>query len=133
VAGANLSADDAVETEAAVAAAGGAFRLRAADIAATAAHPALVETSWSAFGRLGCTVNNAGVGAMARGDLLDVMEASFDGCTRVNTRGALLPAQAVADTWLARRPFTRSTLVAREKRDFSARRAVVRAAEVRLR
>jgi NAD(P)-dependent dehydrogenase (short-subunit alcohol dehydrogenase family) len=96
VVGADLSADGAVETEAAVTAAGGAFRFLAADIAATAAHAALVEAAWSAFGGLECMVNNAGVGAMARGDLLDVTETSFDRCIGVNTRGAFFLAQAVA-------------------------------------
>lgn len=101
VVGADLSDDGAAETEAAVVAAGGAFRFLSADVAATAMHGALVEAAWSAFGGLECLVNNAGVGATARGDLLDVTEASFDRCLGVNTRGAFFLAQVVARRMVA--------------------------------
>lgn len=101
VVGADLEAEGAAETEAAVAAAGGAFRFLAADVAATAAHGALVDAAWAAFGGLECLVNNAGVGALARGDLLDVSEASFDRCLGVNARGAFFLAQAVARRMLS--------------------------------
>jgi NAD(P)-dependent dehydrogenase (short-subunit alcohol dehydrogenase family) len=101
VVGADLEAEGAAETEAAVTAAGGSFRFLVADIAATAAHAALVEAAWSSFGGLECLVNNAGVGAMARGDLLDVTEASFDRCLGVNARGVFFLAQAVARRMLA--------------------------------
>ena len=101
VVGADLSAEGAAETESAVIAAGGAFRFLTADVAATAAHATLVEAAWAAFGGLECLVNNAGVGAMARGDLLDVSETSFDRCLGVNARGAFFLAQAVARRMLA--------------------------------
>lgn len=101
VIGADVSDDGAAETEAAVTAAGGSFRFLVADVAATAAHGALVEAAWSSFAGLECLVNNAGVGAIARGDLLDVTEASFDRCLSVNTRGAFFLAQAVARRMLA--------------------------------
>lgn len=101
VVGADLEAEGAAETEAAVAAAGGAFRFLAADVAATAAHGALVDAAWATFDGLECLVNNAGVGALARGDLLDVSEASFDRCLGVNARGAFFLAQAVARRMLS--------------------------------
>jgi NAD(P)-dependent dehydrogenase (short-subunit alcohol dehydrogenase family) len=44
-----------------------------------------------------CTyVSNAGVGAMTRGDLLDMSPDSFDRCLNVNLRGAFFLAQEVA-------------------------------------
>lgn len=101
VVGADLSDDGAAETEAAVVAGGGTFRFLTADVAAAATHGALVEAAWATFGGLECLVNNAGVGAIARGDLLDVTEASFDRCLGVNTRGAFFLAQAVARRMVA--------------------------------
>ncbi len=101
VVGADLSDDGAAETGAAVIAAGGSFRFLRADVAASTAHATLVEAAWDAFGGLECLVNNAGVGAMARGDLLDVTEASFDRCLNVNARGAFFLAQAAARRMVA--------------------------------
>lgn len=41
-------------------------------------------------------ISNAGVGAMQRGDLLDISPESFDRCMKVNLRGAFFLAQEVA-------------------------------------
>lgn len=41
-------------------------------------HPRFVDAMCSAFGRIDCPVNNAGVSAKSRGDLLDVSVDSYD-------------------------------------------------------
>lgn len=65
------------------------------DLADLHDHPRLVDAVFAAFGRLDCLVNNAGVSAKARGDLLDVSPASYDLNFDVNTRGAFFLTQAV--------------------------------------
>ncbi len=49
-----------------------------------------------AVGPITTFVSNAGVGAMQRGDLLDMNPDSFDRCMAVNTRGAFFLAQEAA-------------------------------------
>lgn len=49
-----------------------------------------------AVGPLTTFVSNAGVGALYRGDILDLSPESFDRCMDVNTRGAFFLAQEVA-------------------------------------
>ena len=55
----------------------------------------------SAFGRIDCLVNNAGVGAVARGDLLDLKPENFDHVLGINLRGTVFLSQAVAKAMLA--------------------------------
>lgn len=62
------------------------------DVTNIDAVPALLD----AVGPITTFVSNAGVGAMQRGDLLDMTPESFDRCIGVNTRGALFLAQEVA-------------------------------------
>ena len=62
------------------------------DVTDLAAIPALLD----AVGPVTTFVSNAGVGAMRRGDLLDMAPESFDRCMAVNLRGAVFLAQAVA-------------------------------------
>ncbi|MEI6800894.1 MAG: 3-ketoacyl-ACP reductase [Pseudomonadota bacterium] len=72
------------------------------DVTTLAAHdPALsyVETT---LGPLTTLVNNAGVGVLSRGDLLDVTEASWDRCLTVNTKAMFFLSQAFAKRLLAR-------------------------------
>ena len=69
------------------------------DIAAHDAHLARIE---AALGPLTTLVNNAGVGVMSRGDLLDVTEASWDRCLTVNTKAMFFLSQAFARRLLAR-------------------------------
>lgn len=57
---------------------------------------ALLEAAWSTFGGMDCVVNNAGVAAFTRGDLLDVSVLSYDHCMRVNTRGLFFMTQRAA-------------------------------------
>jgi NAD(P)-dependent dehydrogenase (short-subunit alcohol dehydrogenase family) len=49
-----------------------------------------------AIGPITTLVSNAGVGALFRGDLLDMSPESFDRCMDINTRGAFFLAQEVA-------------------------------------
>ncbi|MEO5759672.1 MAG: 3-ketoacyl-ACP reductase [Mesorhizobium sp.] len=71
------------------------------DIADLANHAALVDTAQRAFGRIDCLVNNAGVGAVVRGDLLDLKPEHFDRALDINLRGTVFLSQAVAKAMLA--------------------------------
>ena len=59
-------------------------------------HSALLRDAIDSFGRLDCLVNNAGVSALSRGDLLDVSPESFDRCAEVNLRGTFFLTQRFA-------------------------------------
>lgn len=88
--------DDAEQTLAGIAARGASAKFVRGDIADTAAHEALVESVWSAFGPLTCVVNNAGVQTRYRGDLLDTPIESYDRVNGVNTRGTFFLTQRLA-------------------------------------
>ena len=66
------------------------------DVAETAQHDALIGAALTRWGRIDCLVNNAGVGVLQRGDLLEVSSESFDRCVRVNTKAVFFLSQAVA-------------------------------------
>jgi NAD(P)-dependent dehydrogenase (short-subunit alcohol dehydrogenase family) len=72
-----------------------------ADVAALEAHSAMLDAAISRWGRIDCLVNNAGVPAHQRGDLLDVKPESFDECISVSTRAVFFLSQAVARHMLA--------------------------------
>jgi 3-oxoacyl-[acyl-carrier protein] reductase len=76
----------------------------AADIADLATHPGLVDAACSAFGRLDCLVNNAGVSVLNRGDLLDVSLESYDRCLTINLRGPFFLTQRIARRMLDEAP-----------------------------
>ncbi|MBN9242960.1 MAG: 3-ketoacyl-ACP reductase [Mesorhizobium sp.] len=80
---------------------GAAFAYHACDIADLAAHQPLVDAALQKFGRIDCLVNNAGVGAVARGDLLDLKPENFDRVLSINLRGTVFLSQAVAKAMLA--------------------------------
>jgi len=71
------------------------------DVADLAAHAKLIEAVRQRFGRLDCLVNNAGRGAVQRGDLLDLTPENFDAVMNVNLRGTLFLTQAAAKGMLA--------------------------------
>ena len=75
-----------------------------ADIADLLAQPGLVEAAFSAFGRVDCLVNNAGVSVLSRGDLLDVSSESYDRCLDVNLRGPFFLTQRIAHRMLEQAP-----------------------------
>lgn len=74
----------------------------AGDIADVPAHDELVASALERFGRIDCLVNNAGIGAPVRGDLLDLKPENFDRALGVNLRGTVFLTQAVAKAMLAR-------------------------------
>lgn len=67
-----------------------------ADIARLDEHAALLDRIEGELGPLTCLVNNAGVSALVRGDLLEVGEESFDRCLDINLKGTFFLTQAVA-------------------------------------
>lgn len=74
------------------------------DVANIAAHAGLIDAVIERFGRLDCLVNNAGRGAVQRGDLLDLAPENFDLVVNVNLRGTLFLTQAAAKAMLKRAP-----------------------------
>lgn len=71
------------------------------DVAELDLHKIMLEATIARWGRVDCLVNNAGIPARRRGDLLDVTPESFDACFRVNTRAVFFLSQAVARHMLA--------------------------------
>jgi len=71
------------------------------DVTDLAAIPALLDTVEAACGPITTLVNNAGIGAPARGDLLDLEPRSWDLVQDVNLRGPFFLAQSVARRMLA--------------------------------
>ena len=66
------------------------------DVADLAAHAPALDRVEAELGPLTTLVNNAGVGVMKRGDLLDVTPESFDRCMSVNARAVFFLSQAFA-------------------------------------
>lgn len=71
------------------------------DIADLATHQRLVDAAITAFDRIDCLVNNAGVGAVVRADLLDLKPENFDRALNINLRGTMFLTQAIAKAMLA--------------------------------
>ncbi len=92
---------DIAETVAMAEAAGARVTLAPGDISDLAGHDDLLETAWTAFGRIDCLVNNAGVSVASRGDVLDVQPDSFDRLIDINLRGPFFLTQAVARRMVA--------------------------------
>ncbi|MCV3207287.1 3-ketoacyl-ACP reductase [Mesorhizobium sp. YC-39] len=80
---------------------GAAFGYHRCDIANLSDHATLVGAAMRAFGRIDCLVNNAGVGAAVRGDLLELKPENFDRTLSINLRGTVFLSQAVAKAMLA--------------------------------
>jgi NAD(P)-dependent dehydrogenase (short-subunit alcohol dehydrogenase family) len=81
---------------------GAKFAYVRCDIADLAGHTTLVDAAMRAFGRVDCLVNNAGVGAVVRGDLLELKPENFDRTLGINLRGTVFLSQAVARAMLGR-------------------------------
>lgn len=94
----NGPADDAELAAAAktVARHGGKVTKLVADISAITGHARLLDEAEATLGPLSTLVNNAGVSVLARGDLLDVSEESYDRCMAVNAKAMFFLSQAFA-------------------------------------
>ncbi len=135
--GCDQSDDGVVETEHAVQEAGGRFGFRRCDVADLAQIEAMVAWAWQEAGGLEAVVNNAGVGAMKRGDLLEMTPESWDRCFNINTRGAFFVAQHAARRMVGEAAPRRgargmvfissanATLVSADRTEYSASKAAV--------
>jgi NAD(P)-dependent dehydrogenase (short-subunit alcohol dehydrogenase family) len=71
------------------------------DLSDLDAIPALLDAVEAQQGPLGALIQNAGVAARVRGDLLDITPENFDWIMGINLRGAFFLAQQVANRMLA--------------------------------
>jgi 3-oxoacyl-[acyl-carrier protein] reductase len=102
IAATDLAIDDvARQAQEAFEAAGAGAAFFTHDLAVVDSHRELVASVLDRFGRLDCLVNNAGRGAVVRGDLLELTPANFDAVMDVNLRGALFLTQAAVRAMLA--------------------------------
>jgi NAD(P)-dependent dehydrogenase (short-subunit alcohol dehydrogenase family) len=93
--------EGARETGHAVVAAGGDFDFRFCDLADPEAVARIAELAWEIGGGVEAVVNNAGVGTLVRGDLLDLAPESWDRALTVNTRAPFFLTQALAKRMVA--------------------------------
>lgn len=101
VVGADIDAEGAEDTRAAVRAAGGGFVFVQADLGDIEAHGALLDAAWDAFGGIECLANVAGVQVLKRQDVLETTPESWDRLLGVNTRGTFFLSQATAKRMIA--------------------------------
>jgi NAD(P)-dependent dehydrogenase (short-subunit alcohol dehydrogenase family) len=92
----DIDASGAEATLAAIEAQGASAALYESDLGRVEAHAAVVEHIVQRHGPVACLVNNAGIPAPSRGDLLEVTPASFDRVLDVNLRGTFFFTQTVA-------------------------------------
>ena len=64
-------------------------------------HAPFVQRTLAEFGHIDCLINNAGMGAVVRGDLLDLAPENFDRIMAVNLRGTVFLTQAVVRAMVA--------------------------------
>ncbi|RFC66766.1 MULTISPECIES: 3-ketoacyl-ACP reductase [Mesorhizobium] len=81
--------------------AGASMLYRQADISDLDGHEALAATCADRLGPIACLVNNAGIGAPVRGDLLGLLPENFDKVMNINLRGTVFLTLAVARQMLA--------------------------------
>jgi len=98
---ADLAEEAADEFADNISARGAKFAYHRSDIADITGHASLVGAATNAFGRIDCLVNNAGVGAVVRGDPLELKPDNFDRAIGINLRGTVFISQAVAKAMLA--------------------------------
>ena len=72
------------------------------DVTDLSVHAAGLGRIEDAIGPLTTLVNNAGVGVMSRGDMLEVSEESYDRCMAVNTKAVFFLSQLFSKRLLAR-------------------------------
>ena len=97
----DIDTTGAEETLAAIEARASRARLFAFDLGDIERHGDVVAQISAWGGPVACLVNNAGIPALQRGDLLDVASASYDRVLDVNLRGTFFFTQAVARQMLA--------------------------------
>ncbi|HEV7320813.1 MAG TPA: 3-ketoacyl-ACP reductase [Ensifer sp.] len=85
-----------------IAAHGAPVMAAAFDVSTIAGHDGGLEAIEAELGPITTLVNNAGVGVLRRGDMLDVSEESWDRCFAVNTKGMFFLSQAFARRLVAR-------------------------------
>lgn len=88
-------------TLAAIQALGARGRLFEFDLARLEEHAAVVQRIADWGGPVACLVNNAGIGAPQRGDLLELSSENYDQVLDLNLRGTFFFTQAVARHMLA--------------------------------
>lgn len=93
--------EDTQRTLDAAQAAGGHATFIRGNIADEQDHDRVVRRAWDIDRRLDALVNNAGIPAPTRGDLLDVAPSAFDDVMAVNLRGTFFLTQAAARRMLA--------------------------------
>ena len=99
---ADLAADEAMaEAVAAVESHGALCHGEVFDLADLTAHAAALDGIERVLGPVDCLVNNAGRGAVVRGDLLELSPENFDTVMNVNLRGTMVLSQAVVRRMLA--------------------------------
>jgi NAD(P)-dependent dehydrogenase (short-subunit alcohol dehydrogenase family) len=99
--GCDVAEQGFAETAAAVRDAGGAFAWRLADLSDLDAIAGLADWAWAQAGGVEALVNNAGVGAMRRGDPLEMTPESWDRCMAINARAPFFVSQALARRMVA--------------------------------
>lgn len=72
------------------------------DVSEIAVHDTRLAEIEETIGPLTTLVNNAGVGVMSRGDVLEVSEESYDRCLSINTKAVFFLCQAFSKRLLAR-------------------------------
>lgn len=92
----DIDSSGAEPTLAAIGAHGARAKLFESDLGRVEEHAEVVERIVDWGGAISCLVNNAGVPAPSRGDLLAVTPQSFDKVLDVNLRGTFFFTQAVA-------------------------------------
>jgi NAD(P)-dependent dehydrogenase (short-subunit alcohol dehydrogenase family) len=90
---ADLADQPVVALEEAITAHGARFAYGRCDIAHVASHELTVDDCVAKLGGIDCLVNNAGVGAVVRGDMLSVAPENFDRVMNINLRGTVFPDQ----------------------------------------
>jgi NAD(P)-dependent dehydrogenase (short-subunit alcohol dehydrogenase family) len=93
------AAKETQDTAQAVAKDGAQMRICSADVSIKAEREKLLATTKAEFGRLDLLVNNAGISAAGRVDILEADEEDFDHLIQVNLKGPYFLTQAAA-SWM---------------------------------